>query len=788
MNQMRLHILLILSIFTSMTLMGSQTVNAGNIDPDNDGSQYAYGENIGWINFKPSYGPGVTVTDSGVTGYAWSENGGWINLSPSQGGVTNDGAGNLSGYAWSENFGWISFAPTGGGVYIDACGYFNGMAWGETIGWISFRSDGDNPFYLRTSWTSPLDDIPPVTLPIAPVQEWFNGAPNIVLSAGDCGSGVQEVHYVLDGESEIVITGTTAMVSVTAEGEHTLTYYSVDSEGNIEASNQVTFKVDKTPPAITITSPADGQKCRLNEVVPAAYVVTDGNGSGMAAVTATAAAGIPINTTAVGSYAFTVSATDVAGNTASVTYTYSVDFAGNIDPDEDGSQYAYGENIGWINFKPSYGPGVTVTDSGMTGYAWSENGGWISLSPSQGGVTNDGAGNLSGYAWSENIGWINFAPTGGGVKIDPLTGVFSGTAWGENIGWINFSPAGRIIKTSWRGQPDTDGDGIPDANDNCPSTPNPDQADSDGDGIGNVCDTVDITPPEAVCKSITVQLDATGNAGITAADVDGGSSDDCGIASMTVSPSSFNCDNLGDNTVTLTVVDDSGNTATCTCTVTVVDTTPPIVQNCPTDLTVNAEHDICGATVSFVPPTFTDSCAFTVTATHHSGDFFPVGSTVVTTTAVDSSGNTCTFSFTVTVIDSQAPVPNIDPLPEVRGSGAVTLTPPTAGDNCGSVVGVTSDPLTYDIPGTYVVHWTYKDGQGNSASQNQTVIVEAAAIPGDIDRDGDVDADDLGILKNYLNRPASVYPECDIDGDGRITVLDARKLILLCTRPKCACK
>jgi hypothetical protein len=36
--------------------------------------------------------------------------------------------------------------------------------------------------------------------------------------------------------------------------------------------------------------------------------------------------------------------------------------------------------------------------------------------------------------------------------------------------------------------PDADGDGEPDATDNCPSTPNADQADGDGDGVGNACD------------------------------------------------------------------------------------------------------------------------------------------------------------------------------------------------------------------------------------------------------------------------------------------------------------
>ncbi len=42
--------------------------------------------------------------------------------------------------------------------------------------------------------------------------------------------------------------------------------------------------------------------------------------------------------------------------------------------------------------------------------------------------------------------------------------------------------------------PDTDGDGIPDPSDNCPATPNTDQADSDEDGVGDACDNCPATP------------------------------------------------------------------------------------------------------------------------------------------------------------------------------------------------------------------------------------------------------------------------------------------------------
>lgn len=106
-------------------------------------------------------------------------------------------------------------------------------------------------------------------------------------------------------------------------------------------------------------------------------------------------------------------------------------------------KYAWGENIGWINFGADNG-NVHITDSGLSGYALSETAGWINLD----GVENDGQGNLSGYAWGENVGYIKFDPPNGGVSIGQ-NGEFSGSALGENVGWIifegDYSP-----KTDWR--------------------------------------------------------------------------------------------------------------------------------------------------------------------------------------------------------------------------------------------------------------------------------------------------------------------------------------------------
>ncbi|WP_299440106.1 VCBS repeat-containing protein [uncultured Aquimarina sp.] len=80
---------------------------------------------------------------------------------------------------------------------------------------------------------------------------------------------------------------------------------------------------------------------------------------------------------------------------------------------------------------------------------------------------------------------------------------------------------------------------------------------------------VDTTNPTIVTQDITVQLDALGNASITPAQIDNGSSDNCGIQSMSLDITTFNSTNAGTNVVTLTVTDVNGNSDSRTATVTV---------------------------------------------------------------------------------------------------------------------------------------------------------------------------------------------------------------------------
>jgi hypothetical protein len=139
-QKLKLKVILGIMVF-SFLVVSSQTLASttnGTIDPS---YRYAWGENVGWVDFGSETGD-VHITDDGLSGYAYGENIGWINLAD----VANDKEGNLSGYAWGENVGFIDFSK----VSIDNHGYFSGSAYGENIGWITFDKDGANN--VTTDW------------------------------------------------------------------------------------------------------------------------------------------------------------------------------------------------------------------------------------------------------------------------------------------------------------------------------------------------------------------------------------------------------------------------------------------------------------------------------------------------------------------------------------------------------------------------------------------------------------------------------------------------------------
>jgi len=175
--------------------------------------------------------------------------------------------------------------------------------------------------------------------------------------------------------------------------------------------------------------------------------------------------------------------------------------------------------------------------------------------------------------------------------------------------------------------------------------------------------TVEITsfddvPPVAISKDLTVSLDADGNATITADDLDDGSSDNCAIESITLDKNTFDCSNIGNNTITLTVTDKNGNSTTTTSNVLVEDKIAPTVT-CPENMYLTNCPDV----VEFDLPIVVENCsgwAIEQTEGLASGEAFPYGTTVQSFLVTDASGHTATCSFEielentlVTIVESE---------------------------------------------------------------------------------------------------------------------------------------
>lgn len=240
----------------------------------------------------------------------------------------------------------------------------------------------------------------------------------------------------------------------------------------------------------------------------------------------------------------------------------------------------------------------------------------------------------------------------------------------------------------------------------------------------------DTRPPVAICvPSFGVQLDGNCQFVLTPQMIDGGSTDNCQIQSISISPAILT--GCGVTTVTLIVTDWCGNTDQCTTMVEAFEDVPPTIV-CPMDVTVTSTaHSPCTSVVnglSYISAT--DNCGtpfvtYVVTgATNNfgqhdaSGLTYNEGVSTVTYTATDGCGNTATCSFHVTV-DCASPC---DSFAIILSTGwdnqnAVTITPPGLDQDGAPDLDwmVTADPLNppppggrpADVTGMYSGGWTF---------------------------------------------------------------------------------
>ena len=230
--------------------------------------------------------------------------------------------------------------------------------------------------------------------------------------------------------------------------------------------------------------------------------------------------------------------------------------------------------------------------------------------------------------------------------------------------------------------------------------------------------------PVAVCKNYTAYLTANGTVTVAASNLNNGSSDNCGIVNMTISPNSFNCADIGTKTVTFTVYDNGGNSDSCQAEITIVDNTPPTMLCKNFVVVVDAITRVATIKASDVDNGTNDACG--IASLSVSPSEFPESANVYTTTtvltAVDIHGNsnTCTATITVeppknqfTYLTGQI----INPVPDNQQPPAALIeaTACPGGITVPKDVHFTIQAIgSYDLQASDIENWEYSNDNGET--------------------------------------------------------------------------
>jgi len=205
---------------------------------------------------------------------------------------------------------------------------------------------------------------------------WFKTAPVVTLTRNEVGT----TSYQLDLSGLVTYTGSFAI----PEGQHTLTYSSVDTSNNTETNKTQSFKIDAVAPsAFDISSPADGSSTDNASLPTFTWAASSDSGSGMAkyqfyvdgvlsrdSISPSSTSYTVSTPLTPGSHTWYIQAVDSAGNTTKSTSTFTINVADVVPPatalstnpsSPDGSG-------GWFVTAPV----ITLTrnEPGATYYQW----------------------------------------------------------------------------------------------------------------------------------------------------------------------------------------------------------------------------------------------------------------------------------------------------------------------------------------------------------------------------------------------------------------------------------
>ncbi|MBI3651274.1 MAG: HYR domain-containing protein [Acidobacteria bacterium] len=443
------------------------------------------------------------------------------------------------------------------------------------------------------------------------------------------------------------VTCTPASGATFAKGVTTVTCTATDAVGNTASCNFTVTVNDAQAPTIAcpanITQSTDANLCTA--VVSYATPVASDNCSAVGAVSCSPSSGSAF---AKGTTTVTCSVSDASSNNASCTFTVTVNDTQNPTISCP------------ANLTQNTDAGVCTAVVTFATPAGSDNcpGVSVACSPASGATFNKGVTTVTCTATdtSSHTAQCQFSVTVNDTQAPTVTcpaNITQATANGQCTAAVTYT--------------------TPTASDNCvgvgavtctpasgatfnKGTTTVTCAVSDAAGNNANCSFTimvnDNQPPTLTCPANQTRLTDANQCAAVVTYATPAVNDNCTGASVSCSPSSGSSFPKGTTTVNCTATDASGNTASCAFTVTVNDAQAPIIV-CPANVVATTPIGSATCTVvNFTTPVASDNCpGVTVLCSPASGSCFPIGTTAVSCTATDASGNRASCAFTVKVYD-----------------------------------------------------------------------------------------------------------------------------------------
>ncbi|WP_285248483.1 Ig-like domain-containing protein [Pseudarthrobacter sp. efr-133-R2A-89] len=330
----------------------------------------------------------------------------------------------------------------------------------------------------RSNGTSSDSTAPVATVsgisPTPNAAGWNNTSPvsvTVTADDGPAGSGVASISYALDGGAQQTVSGAVAVVPVSGDGTHTLTYFATDKVGNAGSAKSQTVRIDTQAPAAPVFTPTPGSVYSGNVgAVPLTGTAEAGSRVTLVASDAGSVHSVPATVTASGTGTWSASLDLTSLNQGNVTYSATAtDAAGNTGPARTATatkdtvapaaaqfssvpQYVNSAGVGSVPVSGTAETGAGVTVSAMspgsaaavTARATATASGWaVSLnltSLRDGTVTytvtvTDPAGNTSAPATTTDTK-DTVAPV---LKLDTLPNVLKGNVTSYSVSGTNDS-------------------------------------------------------------------------------------------------------------------------------------------------------------------------------------------------------------------------------------------------------------------------------------------------------------------------------------------------------------